>query len=45
VIADGEQIFVGELMLDESVMLDWAAIDLDRSMLFAAELNLKIQSP
>jgi len=24
-------------------MLDWAAVDLDKSMLFAAELNLKIQ--
>ena len=44
VIADGEQIFEGELMLDKSVMLDWAAIDLDRSMLFAHELRLKIQS-
>jgi hypothetical protein len=43
VMADGERVFEGELTLDEFVMLDWMAIDLDRSMLFAAELNLKIQ--
>ena len=43
VIADGERVFEGELTLDEFVMLDWMAIDLDRSMLFAAELNLKIK--
>ena len=43
VIADGKRIFAGELIFDKSVMLDWAAVDLDKSMLFAAELNLKIQ--
>jgi hypothetical protein len=43
VVADGKRIFAGELIFDKSVMLDWAAVDLDKSMLFAAELNLKIK--
>ena len=43
VVADGKRVFAGELIFDKSVMLDWAAVDLDKSMLFAAELNLKIK--
>ncbi|MBM88681.1 MAG: hypothetical protein CMQ41_09920 [Gammaproteobacteria bacterium] len=39
---NGERVFDNVVIQEKETLLNWAAQDLDRSMLFTAELNLKI---
>jgi poly(3-hydroxybutyrate) depolymerase len=43
VVADGKTIFEGTIRKDPATLLKWAAVDNDRTMLFAAELTLKLE--
>jgi acetyl esterase/lipase len=43
VVVNGRQVFDGSVQKDIRTLLKWAAIDNDRTMLFAAELRIEIQ--
>ncbi len=42
VVADGKTVFEGMVKKDVAALLKWAARDNDRTMLFAAELTIKL---
>ena len=43
VIADGKKVFEGTVKPSVQTLLKWAAKDNDRTMLFAAELPIKLE--
>lgn len=45
VIADGRKVFEGSVQKSVATLLKWAARDNDRSMLFGAELHVKLGPP
>jgi hypothetical protein len=44
VIANGRKVFNGKVERDVKTLLKWAARDNDRTMLYAAELKIKLAS-
>ena len=44
VFTNGAEVFSGQVSEDTSVLLKWAALDNDRTMLFGAELTIIVQS-
>jgi hypothetical protein len=43
VIADGRQVFNGRVTPSVDTMMKWAALDNDRTMLYAAEISIKLE--
>ena len=43
VIADGRTVFEGRVQKDVRTLLKWAAVDHDRTMLFAAEIHVDLK--
>ena len=44
VVADGRQVFSGRVEKSVATLMKWAAIDNDRTMLYAAEIHVRLDS-
>jgi len=43
VVANGRQVFSGRVQKSLPTLMKWAAIDNDRTMLYGAEIHVKVQ--